>query len=305
MKKIILLLLAVSLYSFAFSAQKSEIQLNLTNGNSYKLLQKTTQVLTQTVMGNDMAIRSEVSELYVFHVLEATDHDYLFEVTPTQLKVRIITPMSVISFDSEHPTTNDDISKVLSQVIGKSFQSRVSKSGQVTEIKGADEIINGILNGTTGLDDQTKDQIKQQLSQFNGADAVKGNMETFFSFLPPKSVKPGDNWKTESSLAEFPISIKNTWTLQSEDASSVAISGKSSIESKGETTKIMGFEAKVSVSGDKTSSFTLNNKTGWIREAKSNLLLSGKVIIPKNEQVAEDMEVPVSLKDDVTISAVE
>lgn len=305
MRKIILLLLAVSIYSFAFSASKSEIQLNLTNGNSYKLLEKSSQTLTQKVMGNDISIRNIQSNLMVFHVLEANTNDYLLEVSIAQMSMKVITPMSVIEFDSQKPATDNALSQAMAKFIGKPFQTRISKTGQILEIKGVDELMNSTLNGMSGLDDQSKDQMKQQIEQIFGPDALKGSLESIFSFYPSKGVKSGDTWKTESSMSEFPINIFNTWTLGVENPSSTVITGKSTFSSKGKMTKIMGFDAKLSVSGEMTSSYNLNHESGWIKNGKNEMLISGKVIIPKNDQVAEDMEVPVTLKGETTFSVVE
>ncbi|MDP4184947.1 MAG: DUF6263 family protein [Bacteroidota bacterium] len=305
MKKLILIVLGITLSVFAFSAQKSEIKLNLTAGKTYKLQQKSDQTITQSIMGNEMNIHNEMSSVMAVKVIQASNGIYQLEITTEKMSIKMTTPMSVMEFDSQKPVEDNPFSKSLSQFVGKSYKAKINKSGQILEIKGMTDIMNNVINSFTNLDANTKAQLNQQLSQMFGDDALKEALKSAFTIYPQIPVAIGDSWNTKSNLAGLPIIIDNTWTLAANTPTGTTITSKSTILPKGDNIKIMGFSAKYNVTGTMVSSLNLDPKSGWTKEGKSTINMSGKLMVEANDQLPQGIEIPLSLKSETTISAVE
>lgn len=104
-------------------------------------------------------------------------------------------------YDSEKDKKESDnpMVKVLAKLVGQSFTVKVTPTGQVSEVKGFEKILEKMA--AEGGDEGTNMMLKQMLSN----DTMKTMMQQWFSPLPSEKVGKGDGWTNDVSMPVPPL----------------------------------------------------------------------------------------------------
>ena len=175
------LLIAVSL--FAQPSAKINLALNLKVGKTYTLNQKSTQDISQLVMGTEQNIKTEISGVNSFLVKASTDSSYTVELRFKKMLFKMTSPLAGMEFNSEKPIGEDDL---FGQVMLSFIKNPYTMEELFAELPGLSELHIlpyhsiakgkyqrlGIENLMDGIAEPTSDAVAKVASRFTGIGLV-------------------------------------------------------------------------------------------------------------------------------------
>jgi len=288
------LLFAVSL--FAQSNAKINLALNLEVGKTYILNQQSTQDISQLVMGTEQNIKTEISGVNSFLVKASTDSVYTVELRFKKMLFKMTSPLASMEFNSEKPIGEDDLfGQVMLSFIKNPYTMVLSKSGEVLSVNGVDEAIDNTIS-RLDVPNMSKMQIKASVKNSFGAESLRSSFENIFRCYPVHLVAIGDSWNNSVELKLLGKTTKdNSWILKSIDDGEATILGnaKMTVASSDKPFVVNGMNARANFTGTEQSTFKLDLKTGWINTGTSTSTFEGTMMIEKNAQLPNDLEIPM------------
>lgn len=305
MKKLFTLIFITAFFQTVI-AQKQKLGFNLVVGETYYQIMQSSSTIEQEIKGQKMNIDLTISGKTAFKVTNRNDSIYDIDVSFQQLAMSMKLPSGDVSFDSNKKDTNDIFSNILNSIIDKPFFVKMTTLGRIVEVKNIDSIFDGALIKFPDLSEDQKQQMKAQLKQAFGEKAFKGNFEMITSIYSNNPVEKGDNWTIKTNLESgMAGTLVTTFELKDEGENYNLIIGNGKIETlnKDAYTQINGMPTKYDLTGTLNSSLKVDNKTGWIIEAKINELISGTTEIKDNPNLPGGMTIPMSISTDMIYSS--
>ncbi|MFK7756112.1 MAG: DUF6263 family protein [Flavobacteriales bacterium] len=290
MKKTILavgLILSLSLGSFA--QQKAELKVK--KGDTFLMITDMSQEISQTVMGQKMAINMEIAMQLDLEVQDMSKETITFSQAYKSMKMNMNSPMQgmEISLDSSEP--ENEMNKPIKSLIGKKILVIVNYKGEVQEVKGLDEIM-GEMSGlaASGAD----------FGQFLDAEAMEKTYQSLFPVEYGKSYKQGEKWEVDSSVdAEISILSKTSFTATEVSKKNLTFDLTTTMKMEG-MQEANGMEMDMDMSGDLTGNGSVDLETGLMSSYNLSGTIEGLMTMKANEQLPMDMEVPMSIKQSST-----
>jgi hypothetical protein len=281
-------------------AQKRELSLNLEKEKEYTQAQVTKATVIQEMQGQDIRTEMTMTAKTVFLVKEITETSYEMEVQYKSISMTMSIAGNMISFDSEKNNTKDPLSVMMSNLKNKPFYVRMTKKGKVEEVKGTEALFENMFQNVSKIDDAQKEQIKKQMMQAYGGDALKGSIETGTAIFPETAVAIGDKWASESQVqAGMSMTIATNYTLKDYTDEFYTITGTSAVQTdKFAVTESNGVPTSYDAKGTMTSTIKVDTKTGWIIESTLVQDLKGKMQMLASGQV---LDLPMVTKTKTTI----
>lgn len=280
------------------------IELNLIKGETYRQNTLAEMSVEQSVGGEGITIKMQISGKTAYKVLDVIDSIYDIEVRYESLGMKMDMPGGGLTINSENLNTNDVFSKVLGTMKNHSFQIKISKTGKVIEVRNIEGLFNGI-NEFPELPAAQKEQIKKQLADSYGEKSFKNNLEIGLSIFPKKPVSLGEFWtikgKFESgSTAE----METTYELKEIASDYYFLTSKAKITTlnKDVYADRNGMQIKSDLNGTATAEIKIDKKTGWIIYSKMNQNISGTTTIKGNEMMPDGMTLPLKMNNVITIN---
>ncbi|HUW07724.1 MAG TPA: DUF6263 family protein [Williamwhitmania sp.] len=288
------LLFAVSL--FAQPSAKINLALNLEVGKTYTLNQKSTQDISQLIMGTEQNIKTEISGVNTFLVKAMSDSGYTVELRFKKMLFKMTSAMINMEFNSEKPVGEDDMfGQVMLSFVKNPYTMVLSKTGEVLAVNGVDEAIDKTVNDLD-VPDMSKMQIKASVKNSFGSETLKSSFEIIMRCYPEQPVAVGDTWENTVDLKMLGRTIKNnSWTLKAIDDGEATVLGNAKMEAATSDKPIVinGMNARANLTGTEQSTFKLDVNTGWITTATSTSTYEGTLVIEKNAQLPNDLEIPM------------
>jgi len=305
MKKLLLTTIVALGVAFTCQAKKTELSLHLQKGKAYTQITDSHVTIDQQVQGQQMKIVMEIKGSMTFKVTAVTAAGYDMDVQYDSLGLSMQMPQGSMEFSSEKNDASDVFSSVLKAMKNRPFQVAMTKQGKITEVKNLDKLFDSMFADSPQLPEQQKAQMKAQLVRSYGEDAFKGNVEMTLAIYPDKPVAPGDTWVMENKQQSgMPIEITTTYTYKANEGSDYLITGDSKIKTSDpdEFVENNGMQMKYNMDGTMTSEIKVDKATGWIKEARLKQEMQGTTIIKANAQMPNDMQIPMTMHNDMTFT---
>lgn len=305
MKKLLLSTFVALSVAFTCQAKKTELSLHLQQGKAYKQLTNSNVTIDQQVQGQQMKISMEIKGSMTYKVTAVTATGYNMDVQYDSLSLSMQMPQGTMNFSSEKNDATDIFSSVLKSMKNKPFQVTMTTKGKITEVKNIDKLFESMFANSPQLPEQQKAQMKAQLVRSYGEDAFKGNVEMTMAIYPDKPVATGDTWVIENKQKSgMPVEITTTYTYKANEANDYLITGDSKIETSDpdQFVENNGMQMKYNMDGTMTSEIRVDKATGWVREANLKQEMQGTTTIKANAQMPNDMEIPMTMHNDMTFT---
>jgi hypothetical protein len=304
MKTIITLILMSIIFTSGHS-QSAELSLKLENGKEYKQITNSIATIIQEVNGQKMNMIMTINGIVTFLVKASDENGYEMDTKFEKLSMSMRMPQLTLEFSSEKNDENDIFSKILGSMKNKTFEVTMSKTGKITEVKNVEALWETAINQFDFFSEMQKEQMKVQIMNAYGAEALKGNIEMVTAIYPDKPVNKGDNWTIYTKL-ESGMSAKMSTFYEYSDltADYALIRGDSTIETEDKDAYIEsnGMPMKYDLKGSMQSEIKVDRKTGWIIEAKINQEIKGDAYIKENPQVPNGMKIPMTMIHETLIT---
>lgn len=307
MKTLKLFVVALVAFAFAPIEKEKEIKLQYTfkAGDAFEWTQKTSQKVSQNIMGMAQEIETEMGGTLKLNVKQVTTTGAVVEMEYAKLSSKTTSPMGNMTMDSES-TTDDVYSKVFKSMMGKKFLVSIATNGNIEKVEGYESIYSDF--DKLGMDERTLATMKQTVEQSFGSTAMQRSLESALLNYPDAKVKAGATWTKTSGLAmNFPLQLETTYKYNGTvgDAANITAEGTiTTTDKEKETTLPGGFKAKFNMSGVQITTATASLKTGWANETKVSSKISGNMILLAGGQIPQDMDVPMEIMTESVYSLV-
>lgn len=294
MKKLssLLLMLFVGL---AASAQ-TQLGLNLKEGETYKQITNYTSKIKQEVMGQSIDMEMLVSGNMNFKVVGIQGDAYQMQAEYDQLKLSMKMPQMSMEVSSESGA-DDHLSRMLAEMKNKPFDLVMQKNGQITEVKNVESLWESAFGQFDDISEAEREQIKAQVMQAYGPDAMKGNIEMVSAIFPDEPVKEGDSWQITTALkAGMAGDVNSTYTLERLDESEAVLLGDGKFKSDADNSiETNGMEMTYDMEGSMNSQIVIDLETGWIKSANIDQNFKGLTKVEPSAQLPQGMEIPIEV----------
>ena len=254
------------------------MNLDLEKGANFNYEVTSTNNIGMSFMGQDMSINGQSLQDYNFVVKEVqptgvTDIDFKID----RITVDATVPMSeAISYDSNNGDTNSPLGS-LGGLIGKTMEASLDRSGTVTSIEGADEMLKQVLGKVKG-----GEQMASIVEGYIGEAAFKNTFATLTGFSQGKVLQVGDTWTKEADTKSgVALNTDYTYTIRERSGGKVTIdvTGESKSDPNSKPIEVQGMKMTYNLSGPVNGVIVVDEKTGWAITSDVQQDLAGKITV--------------------------
>ncbi|MEC3880420.1 DUF6263 family protein [Parapedobacter sp. 10938] len=268
-----------------------ELKFNLKPGEKYLFSSVVKQEIVQEAMGQQITTTQDISTEYIYAIKAQENGITEIDVTMSAIKMDTdVGGMQRITFDSSDPDAGTSELKVMSNVVGKTFQLYINEDGSIHKVEGFADVF-GAMGG----------QQAEILEQSFGDSSLVQSMNQITNIYPDTEVSIGDTW-----VKTFSGPIANL--MQSETTSNFTLS------------ELAGDIAVLEVAGQLTfSKFTGEGGNPMLQAADFNMsgtqhgtmeidVNSGLPLLSKLKQDItgsmdmQGMKIPMSIASSITIT---
>lgn len=300
------LVLMVFTLSPDLSAQKVELRLNLTEGDTYSYINEVDQTITQDIMGMKQVIEQDITFYYDATVVSAEEDEYKLEYTYTRsiLKMDGGPMMGVTEFDSEEET--EDIPPMAigyAGLIGQSFTVTFNALGEVTEVKGVDAMLDNMMEQFGDMPENERETIRTSMETQFGEEGMKSTIQAASPSFPEGKMKKGGTWESEDVVnSGFKMNKTSQFEITDISRSEVVVDITANFVSDPESSmETNGMTLNYDVTGEGTGSQVLDRKSGMVTSATLTQTMSGDVTATGG-MMGEGMTWPMSIVSTTTIT---
>jgi hypothetical protein len=284
------------------SCRKGEpvlLRLALEEGDSFATYVIIEQEIRQEVSGESMDLIQTVGTGYTF-LVDSVDEggDYHVSVTYRSIRYQGSGLLGDVNYDSENPQEDMDlISLAYDAMLGKSLRMTMTEDGKVSSVRGADELIQGIVENTGLGDGVFGVSVEDLLQDRFGEEALREMMRNWMVPYPDYPVRRGDTWVRRIEMtAGFPTTAEQRWTLEGRKDGIATVGLRAEIEA--DTSMVTPAGLMFSVRGRIEGTLEVDEETGWSTRGTTHLEMSGEV-------EAGPTSWPISIESDVTFEPIE
>jgi len=267
--------------SLASAQKKVTLKLNLKVGESYTVT-ATSKDHRSVTFGGLPRKESETATVTVTLKATEVDKDGTVHGTVTYDAVRVEGegPDGKYAYDSAKdkaaPATAASAQKYAA-LVGRPLEVVVTSLGEVTSVKGAEDIADAILEAMEVADDK-RDAVEQEVRASAGNEGLKEAIQKLIPRYPEKPIPQRTAWTVEQTLTAVPppVTVQRMYGLQSATGGKVTLVVQGAVKSTessdddgrptGPTYDLKGTESGVIV---------VDQATGWIISGTLKLSVTG------------------------------
>ncbi|ADL51922.1 DUF6263 family protein [Clostridium cellulovorans] len=282
MKKTAYLLIIMMLMISLLSGCKSNslIQLNVKEGDSYKVTQQIEQNISIKLGQQGINMSGNTTIVYIYNIIDvAEDGITTINVKYDSLIEKQNAVGATLDFDSTKDMDNSTPQNLaLKSIIGKEFSFKISREGKILNIDGVNEILEAIVSNIKDIDENQKGVLTHFLNQTVGNDAIKDSLNQSMDIYPGKEVKVGDSWTKETVLnAAVPMKINSAMTLKEikDDLVTIDVNSELSANDIIKSLQTVGINMNYNGTGKETKTLKVSKSNGFLQSGDIIQTLSG------------------------------
>ncbi|MCA1761835.1 MAG: DUF6263 family protein [Cryomorphaceae bacterium] len=307
MKIKMILGLAILALAFTPAAKKASFQFKLEDGKVYSQSTEIKGVIKQTIQGQSQETKQTATVHMNMELHEDAESNSVYNVWYTTIGMSVETAMSgqnqsqAFGSDTTDMDQVDPTSLILSQMTDEKFKATIDRQGEVKNVEGLEEIIANALPE----DSVRATAMQSNISSSFGDGGFSKNIETVSAIIPEGKVKIGSSWTKESYTATgLPLLAKNTYTLKSmeNNVATIEIDSELTVDPDNASTNLQGLDAVFYLEGTRTGTIKVDANTGWVIDANMTDDITGSLNISPNAQMPDGMNIPMEVKNNITIT---
>jgi hypothetical protein len=247
-------------------------------------------------------INSTLSYKMAFKVIDLIDSLYYIDAMYQLLDMKIKIADKIIEVDSRNNNRQDVTSRVFAAMMNKPFRITITKSGKASSIN-VEKMISDVFDSFPQIDEEKKQQIRNQFLKSLSGNAFKGNLEMQMAIFPEISVLKKDRWIVNTKLDNVvKTNIHTVYQLNNITSQYYQILGNGTITTTDDLgqSEINGLPVKYHITGTSLSDIRVDRMTGWIKEIKLQQSMKGDVYILDNPKVPGGLKFPMTIHTTVT-----
>lgn len=179
--------------------QDEKVELRWKFAKGQELRYKTSQKATVEFAGNEMGQQSGTT--YRMTVNDV-DEKGVATITTKYEGVFVKSAMpQEFEYDSEKDKElpEEPMARMQAKLVGQSFTMKMTSAGKVSEVKGFEKILEGMLKDAPG-DEAQQEMAREMIKQMFSDDTMKSMMQQVVPMLPEEKVGKGDKWTSDFTL---------------------------------------------------------------------------------------------------------
>ncbi|HEY0741474.1 MAG TPA: DUF6263 family protein [Chryseosolibacter sp.] len=307
MKAAIVALIIVVCTGFSPAEKPVSLQYKFKTGEEFEYVQASKQNAVQILPGmGEMKMDGMLAGTMLLKI-KSVDGNGSARIETQYSKLKMVTNSFILSMsmDSEG-SQEEDGNKIIKSLTGKTFFFTLTKTGQVENVEGVENLYSGL--GSLGLDEDVVTKTRKALQQTINDKSIKTLLENGLVAYPDKAVKAGDSWNTSSVQAvNFPMKIENTWSLKDADGTNANIvceGNLTTIDKDKVNNLVNGMKSKSDLNGTQKTNSQVDLRTGWPTDVKILSDIKGKMTLLAGGLIPQDMEIPMTVKIETSYSIV-
>jgi hypothetical protein len=298
MKKLILIAMTFFLL-MSFDSKKEVLQFNLEKGKVYHMFVEASTDIEQTVEGNKMNINMKYTTQTDYTIKEIRDTFYEIDIQYKIMTLKMNMNGENVNMDSESADSANPLNKMARRMVNSpSFHIKMSKSGNVFEVRGLDQMLDYVFDKESGIQKEVVEAMQPSLKNAFGEQAFKEGLKNSFIVYPKIAISKGDKWKTNGKMVtSMEADINNEFELNSVSPNELGIKGVSQIKSNPKTYKpINELYAFYDLKGEMTSDLKIDRNTAWINTGTIKQNFKGVMTLKQSVTDQSGYDVPLSFK---------
>ena len=291
-----LLFLTICIFLLACKSEPERILIKLNKGQKYKqrLVSKTTN--TQNAQGKNRSTTAISESVYNYEVVDVQDSIYTFKVEYESMTT------SLQKEGGEAIQNQGPVAEMLEKIKGQAYQMKMSNTGRVVEIVGADSIFLKLANSAPGLTEEMRSSLSATFIKTYGDSAIRNNSFQYANVYPSKAVVEGDTWsvKKEGGKDLFSPEVDATYRVDKITGSKYIIAMKSKLSVNTDEKSSPLFS--LSMYGTMDSMSEIDKKTGLVTETKMKQDMVGNMKILKGPASMAGTSIMMQVKGEITIT---
>ena len=268
----------------AWAQKKVTLKLNLKAGEAYTLT-ATSKRQSSVTFGGLARKESETATVTVTLKPTEVDKDGTVHGTFTYDAVRVEGdgPDGKYAYDSakdkEAPTA--PAAQKYATLVGRPLEVVVTSLGEVTSVKGAEDVADAILEAIEVADDR-RDAVDQEIRASAGNEGLKEAIQKLIPRYPEKPVPVKTAWTIEQTFTTLPpaVTVHRSYGLHSATGGKVTLIVQGAVRSPEGSNDDDDDDAKPAgptfdLKGTESGGFVVDQATGWIISGGLRASLSG------------------------------
>lgn len=283
---ILLVLLAINC-----SAKKYNLELKLKEGQTYNQTYTNNMNMELSIKDQKLPMTVNLKNGMSFKVIDKTDTTYQFEVCNTGQSVKLNVMNKPIEFSTDDAPAADSVNQndftkrlpsLMKSMMNKPYKMKMSQKGRLIEIEGLDSLYSELLSKMPSGNKENNEMMSKMLNGF-GKDSFKGNMSSTCHYFPDYKVGIGDKWTiTSSAPSIFNLSQVTTYELAEVNDDNYVLSGSFIMATQGkQELDLIKIKLPFVINGTGNSKLVIDRKTGWIKKSETKSEIVFDITIPK------------------------
>ena len=282
MKKYLFVLPVLAAFAYLAGCNSSAdntvaLKFKLPKGTRYEYAMNMEMKMNRQMMGKDIEVKNTMGFTYLFEVTNDSANWKTLSSTITKVSMDMDVMGSIIHFDTDMPNDTGRgplarMGKVFGAMKGSQFSFTVNDKGDISEIRGLQEMREKILSGLPDGAGWAAAGMKNVFDE----ESMKQNVHQAFQAYPGKPVKPGDSWTKTTTQKMQGMSVKsdNTYTLESVNGDDAVVKVVAKMSSAGSND--VNADAR-SMTGNGQGKIHYDLKTGMTSDGDMDLKMDMKV----------------------------
>lgn len=228
------------------------------------------------------------------------------------VRLKMDAPGMVVDYDSTNAVDgavpNNPMAQTFAALVGQSLDVVMTPEGRVTDLKGADRLMEAVVNSVQ-LPPGARAGLEQQMKSQFGDEALKRQFEQMTAIYPAEPVGVGDAWDVEQRInMGFPMTLKTTYTLKSLSGGKATADLKGTIRTgaaaaaadgeapEGDAAAPDPNQPAPELSGTQTGTLVIDQATGWLTSGTGKQDIKGNLTVNAGGQ---KLVIPMTIKTDI------
>ena len=285
------------------NASGSDLKLKLKAGETYLLHMTSEQDIAQQIPQQPELKFHQTLQIGLSGLVTSIDADgnYNLDVTYKSFACKITGLPEPVEFDSTSSNHNDF---PLANIVNKTYQIKITPLGKVLDVKGADQLIDVMVDSMTSPPEVKAILSKEALKNQFGDKATQEMMSGLFGSFPDRPIKEGERWQQELTMKySYPAKLDIDYTLIKATNSNAQLDVKTSRKplEDAPTMNVGNMTFSYQLNGEDSGSIDVNLKTGWINSSNMHSKMTGKVVVAPNQDLPEGLSWPISIDSTVSL----
>ena len=274
---------------------QQKIGYNLKVNDSFKILQKAEQLITQELEGSKHEITNDLEAIFTFTVMGKTSDGFSIILVFKDFGIKSTSNLqgTLVNVKASEPVEGDMMSQMFKGLIDYELNLTLLENGKIESVEGGGAMIDNMIQSAGVEDDFTKNLMRKSLEKEFSSGGLAKSFEQMTFFYPDVAVDKGSTWENTFSGK---LKAENTWQLDEITSEAMTITGKGTI-----TVDTNESGTTMALAGNHDYTIVTNTENGFINTIETTSFASGH---SKMAQLG-DVEIPTSIKSTVTYELIQ